>query len=119
MGFAGDGDRTGEDFNHAIQDAMERSELFTFVVTPNLLEQGNYVMAVEYPVARETGKPILPAEMAAADRDALRKNFTDIPDPADAHDAPALSGALLKGLRNLAIAENDNDPEHLFFIGLA
>ncbi|MCD8068546.1 MAG: toll/interleukin-1 receptor domain-containing protein, partial [Lachnospiraceae bacterium] len=31
----------GEDFNHAIQDAMEKSELFTFVVTPNLLEQDN------------------------------------------------------------------------------
>ncbi len=109
----------GEDFNHAIRDAMEKSGLFAFVVTPSLLEQGNYVMRVEYPVAKETGKPILPVEMAPTDRRELQENYSGIPEPTDAHDGPALSSALLQRLRELAIDGNDDDPGHLFFIGLA
>ncbi|MCD8115656.1 MAG: TIR domain-containing protein [Oscillospiraceae bacterium] len=109
----------GERFNQAIADALEKSGLFALVVTPNLLEPGNYVMTTEYKAAREAGKLILPAEMEPTDPQALRDNYDGIPAPTNARDARALSHALMEKLRTLAIAENDEDPKHLFFIGLA
>lgn len=109
----------GEDFNHAIQAAMEKSELFTFVVTPNLLEQDNYVMAIEYPAAIEAGKPILPVEMVDTDLEALRENYAEIPEPADAYDKNALFSALNKNFKEIALLENTKDAQHTFFIGLA
>lgn len=51
----------GENFNNAIAKALQKSELFTLVVTPNLVNEPNYVMEHEYPAARDSGKPILPA----------------------------------------------------------
>ncbi len=109
----------GENFNKAIGDAMEKSSLFAFVVTPNLLEKNNYVMTTEYPVAKKAGKPMLPAVMESTDLDGLKREFADIPEPTDAHDNSALSEALLEHIRKVAIETNDNDPNHLFFIGLA
>jgi hypothetical protein len=51
----------GERFTDSIRSAMEQSKLFTLLVTPNLLEEPdgkpNFVMGVEYPEARKTGKP--------------------------------------------------------------
>ncbi len=41
----------GEDFNEAIFDAIKKSELFAMVVTPNLINEENYVKNVEYPEA--------------------------------------------------------------------
>ena len=48
----------GEDFNEAIAAALQKSALFTMVVTPNLINEPNYVMDIEYPMARELGKEI-------------------------------------------------------------
>ena len=42
----------GENFNDAIYKAMEKSELFAMVVTPSLLENPNYVISIEYSVAK-------------------------------------------------------------------
>ena len=49
----------GENFNQAIQDALEKSQLFALVVTPNLLENPNYVMSEEYPRAKKARKALL------------------------------------------------------------
>lgn len=109
----------GEDFNRAIADALQKCSLFTLAVTPNLLEPGNYVMAQEYPEAKRAGKPVLPVELAPTDRAALERSFEGLPLCTDAYNESALSGALLDAVRRLAIAQNDSDPEHNFFIGLA
>ncbi len=109
----------GENFNDAIGDAMKKSKLFALVVTPNLVNEKNYVMSVEYPEAQKRAMPILPAEMLETERDALHKSYTDIPRPVDPYGGAELSDSLLDWLRSIAIAENDNDARHLFFIGLA
>ncbi|MDE6780419.1 MAG: hypothetical protein K2J40_03040 [Ruminococcus sp.] len=41
----------GENFNVSIENALKKSELFTMLVTPNLVQEKNYVMEVEYPMA--------------------------------------------------------------------
>ncbi|MBE6763004.1 MAG: TIR domain-containing protein [Ruminococcaceae bacterium] len=108
----------GENFTDAIRKALRDSELFVLAVTPHLTEPDNYVMTTEYPLAREEGKPVLPAQMCPTDRDALAGAFDGIPACTDAHDDAAMSDALLDALRAVACRENDT-PEHNFFIGLA
>ena len=109
----------GENFNEAIREALEKSGLFVLAVTPNLVNEVNYVMTIEYPLALEQGKPILPAEMVPTDRRELADKYAGLPPCADAHDPLTLSSALAATLRQLAIRENDSDPRHNFFIGLA
>lgn len=109
----------GEDFNAAIAEALQKSSLFALAVTLNLTEPGNYVMALEYPKAREADKLVLPVELAPTDRERLAAGFPGLPAPTPAEDEPALSAALLEAAQRLAIRQNDADPEHNFFIGLA
>ncbi len=109
----------GESFNSAIKAAIEKSSLFTLAVTPNLLEDGNYVMTKEYPMAKGSGKAILPAQVVETDRKELEAKYKGIPECTDAYDAPKLSSSLLAALEGIAKRENDSDQEHNFMIGLA
>ncbi|MBQ3499404.1 MAG: sel1 repeat family protein, partial [Clostridia bacterium] len=78
-----------------------------------------YVMTTEYPMAREAGKPILPAELVETDKSLLAEKYEGIPDCTDAYNDAELSAALLDSIKKIAIKTNDNSPEHNFFIGLA
>ena len=113
----------GESFAANIEKALNSSKLFALLVTPNLLEEPdgkpNFVMAEEYPAAKKSGKPILPAEMEDTDKEQLRQKYTDIPDCVLAKDQAALRTSLLQALERIAKSENNNDPEHNFLIGLA
>lgn len=109
----------GEDFNDMIKAALNKSELFMLNVTPSLLEEGNYIADNEFPLAKGSGKNILPAETVKTDREKLKKMYSGIPDVVNSNDSVKLSGALLNSLKNIAKRENDGDPEHNFFIGLA
>lgn len=108
----------GENWSQAIGDALEKSDLFVMAVTPNLVCETNYVMTKEYPLARDMGKAILPAELIPTDRALLEEKYEGLPDCTDAHDAPSLAKALTAAFAKLAVRENDT-PEHKFFIGLA
>ena len=109
----------GEDFNDNIKAALDKSVLFALAVTPNLINEKNYVMTVEYPEAKDAKKPILSAEMVATDAAVLKDCYKDIPEAVNAHDGPALSAELLRQLEGVALMANDTDPVHNFFIGLA
>ncbi len=109
----------GENFNDSIKEALQKSGLFVLTVTPNLVNEPNYIMTTEYPMAKQDGKPILPAELVPTDREQLSEKYEDIPNPANAHNEAELSEALLESIKKMAIKENNNSPEHSFFIGLA
>ncbi len=109
----------GENFNDSIKDALQKSGLFVLAVTPNLVNEQNYIMTTEYPMAKQEGKLILPAELVPTDRKELSEKYEDIPVPADAHNEVELSEALLESIKKIAIKENDASPEHNFLIGLA
>ena len=109
----------GEDFNDAIRAALEKSGLFALTVTPNLINELNYVFSIEYPMARSLGKQILPIEMLPTDRKKLSEMYTGIPDPIAASDPAAMSACLADMIHRIAITSNDKDPQHNFFIGLA
>ncbi|MBR1482427.1 MAG: tetratricopeptide repeat protein, partial [Ruminococcus sp.] len=109
----------GEDFNEAIREALEKSELFALAVTPNLVNEINYILNIEYPMAHDMGKSILPAEMVPTDHDKLREMYDGIPETVSVSDREQFWKRVLTLLRGIAVAENDNDPQHNFFIGLA
>ena len=105
-----------EDFRTSIESVIEKSSLFSMVVTPNLVDEDNFIRREEYPMARAAGKPILPAEMAETDRFLLAEQYPGI---GPVVKTTELSEALLDMLTDIATHGNDDDPEHCFFIGLA
>ena len=108
----------GEEFTEAIRESLDRCDLFALAVTPHLFEEGNYVLKTEYPMAKELEKPVMPAELVPTDREELRKKYEGIPEVIRAEDAKGLSESLKKGLGGIELLRN-NDPEHLYLMGVA
>ena len=109
----------GEGFNQAIGKMLQRSDLFALVVTPNLVNEVNYVMTTEYPAAMEQEKPVLPVEMEETDREELEKHYEALPPCVPGEESEVFHAALLEKIRTMAVEANDTDPEHNFLIGLA
>ena len=109
----------GENFNEEISKAIKKSSIFALAVTPNILEDNNYVLKYEYPMALESGLHILPAEMLETNRKDLKEKFAFLPEVTNAYESNSLSPALLEALSNIAVRANDSNPVHNFFIGLA
>ena len=109
----------GEDFNQAIGKMLQKSDLFALVVTPNLVNEINYVMTTEYPAARKQGKPVLPVEMEETDRSLLEEHYEALPPCVSGKESETFRAVLLEKIRTMAVEANDEDPEHNFLIGLA
>ena len=109
----------GESFMDNIRKILTDSKLFSLLVTPSLLEKPNFVMEHEYPAALRSNKPILPAQAIVTDPEQLKKNYADIPDAIDMRDESAFEELYINTLRQYAVTENRDDPEHNYLIGLA
>ena len=109
----------GEGFNQAIADVLQNSDLFALVVTPNLVDEINYVMTTEYPTAREADKLILPVEMVETDKEALKVKFDGLPNCINASESTDFIAGLQSIIKKIALKENEGTPEHKFFLGLA
>ncbi|MBR2989126.1 MAG: tetratricopeptide repeat protein, partial [Clostridia bacterium] len=109
----------GENFEQNIKRALQDSKLFTLLVTPNLLEQGNFVMTQEYPTAKQLKVDILPAEMVETDKTKLARCYDGIPECVNPRDGEKFKTRLLNALDNIDKKESSNDEEHNYLIGLA
>ena len=129
----------GEAFNDAIKDAFAKSSLFAMAVTPHLEEEGNYVMRVEYPMARDREIvderfEVVPVEMYEKKNGIFGKpwrikqarlkkckdfKYTEITDLKDEHQRTELDRAFIEALARMAKKPNDGSAQHRFFIGLA
>ena len=129
----------GESFTDAINDAFQKSSLFAMAVTPHLEEEKNYVMRVEYPMARDrqienSRFEIVPVEMYesedTADGAEWRINQDHLADHEEfkyrtieglknEHRKAELDRSFLEALGRIAKKENDGSALHRFFIGLA
>ncbi len=108
----------GENFTSLISEYLEKSSLFALAVTPNLLERKNYVMRIEYPMARKLKKAVLPAVLQRTSRWKLRRKYRGIPACVDAQDQRALTEALSEKLGDVTKMRNDS-PQQLYLMGLA
>lgn len=112
----------GQSFNDAIEKAMRDSQLFVLCVTENLAEEGNYVRTVEYPKAVELKLPIMPIvpeKMTPEKTNLLKKEYNGTPEFVDGDDAELMTTNLRMNFKDIALSERDDDPLHLYFIGLA
>lgn len=109
----------GEDFNDGILQALDDADLFAMVVTPQLLEDPNYVMTHEYPAACDAGKTIFPVEMEQTDSSELERCYEGIPRKVTAAEDEAWTQALNEKLQHFAVQTGKDDPQHMFLIGLA
>ncbi len=118
----------GESFKKNIEKALDDCQLFTLLVTPQLLEKiidengverDNYVISTELPLARrkkeEKGTEILAVEMETTDPEALQA--IEIRDYLHCED-DQFKTRLLESIAKVATTENDT-PEHNYLIGLA
>lgn len=113
----------GEDFKVAINDRLQKSNLFALVVTSNIIEMPggnpNYVMQEEYPAAYNAGKYILPVELVHTNRRSLKKHFQGCPKPIKIGERKKLENQLSICFKDLASRSNNNDALHIYYIGLA
>lgn len=70
----------GENYNEQIKKQLQEADLVLLIVTPNLLEVGNYVMQHEYPDAVGYGKKIIPVVMKETDNMELSRYYPQISD---------------------------------------
>jgi len=69
----------GEDYSENIEQKIKDCSLFIMVVTPNLLEKDNYVLKVEYPLARKYNKPIIVIKGVETSFKELSNLYKEIP----------------------------------------
>ena len=108
----------GEDYSDAIESAILKSKLVTLVVTPNLVNEENYVKSIEYPFVHKEKKTVLPILAQDTDPEQLKTSFEELPFPIDMNDSEKINDVLLTVFNKEGMKEN-NDPDHLFFIALA
>ena len=81
----------GRDFNDQIEDKIKESDAIALVVTPHLLEKGNYVQRQEYPKAHDHfSKKVLPVEAVQTDRSGLSSLYDGIENISDLNDPDAI-----------------------------
>ena len=109
----------GERYDKAIEEAMEASSEFMLLVTPHLLEDGNYVLTTEYPLAIKIFGNILPIEMVPTDRDMLKQKYPDISDVIEGNEGEELSERFINRLKSYAHKKSADDPVHNYLLGIA
>lgn len=108
----------GESFVDNIKSALDKSRLVALLVTPNLLEEQNYVMREEYPAARKAGKMILPVEMEQTDFARLSAKFEGVPSCLDPHQQ-LFKQRLTEAVSTLFDEETEHTLLHDYCMGLA
>ncbi len=109
----------GENFNDSIAEALKKSAMFVLAVTPNLVNEENYILSTEYPMAKTQSKPIFPVEMVKTDKFLLSDKLPALPDCVTTADDAIFQDALHNAVRSIALHKQNTSPEHIFFIGLA
>jgi hypothetical protein len=101
----------------SIDAVLCNSKLFTLVVTPNLLEESNFVMLKEYPAAVRLKLPQLPVEMVKTDRKALEQKYPQISPLVKTSD-PQFEECI-KRVVNKHVSNKKTTAEYYYFLGLA
>ena len=102
----------GEKFNVSLRKKIKDSSALLILVTPNLINEENYVRSVEFPMAKRIGKRILPIEGAPTNEKILSKQYKDIPSVESKEVAR-------NEVRRLNMDSTEDDADKLFGLGVA
>ena len=108
----------GEDYREQIGGYLKNSDAVILSVTPNVLEEGNYVRRIEYPDARDKlNKKILPVEAVSTDLAELKSAFPGLDTLISLNDLNALN----ENLKNIQSGRKDKDysPYDTYLLGMA
>lgn len=105
----------GDKWYDGILESMKQSDLLSLVVTPSILEKGNYIAKEEYPTAKELEKKIIPIELRSTNWCKLKSNYKGIDKPIKCDDIDSLTTAF----QQIAVKECEKTREHEYLIGLA
>ena len=108
----------GDDFKDEIVLALSKSDLFMLLVTPNLVNEENYVMNIEYPYAKSINKPIIAVEAVKTKATELKRFYTEIPKRIKSVDASLLIEKIFSKIDKISLVKEET-PEHTYLIGLA
>lgn len=108
----------GENFHTEIREKIDESELFTLLVTPNLLEKGNYVHTQEYEIAKET-KSIFAPEMKQTDRNKFSEMYGRVKHVTNSVDEGEFFHDLEKIYESISLSSKERTPENDFYLGVA
>lgn len=107
----------GEQWTISLEKQIADSEVMILVVTPNILERGNYVLKHEYPSACTNGKKIIPIQVIPTNIHKFKRLFPDMGKVIDVKDEKMLEIEMANVFSGIK-SRHDN-PEHCFLIGLA
>ena len=109
----------GEAYNREIEEELIKDDIFMLLVTNNLFEDSNYVLATEYPKAKELGKKILPIEMEQTDVKTLQMLFEGVPESISVEEKEKIYEELNNYLEIIdPTSETDDDTTINFYIGM-
>ena len=107
----------GESFDSNLSKMIEQCDAFIVLITPNLLEEDNYVMNYEYPLAIRMHKRIIPIQVVETDRDRLLHYYENIPNPIRLFEVNNFTEIIQNaGIKLMTV---DDSPRHLYLIGNA
>jgi len=113
----------GKDFNEEIKNAITTSDVFVQIVTPNMLQfdgngKPNHVMNMEYPFARNKGKPVIFVEALPTDFETFARLFPGADKPVQMNDPVALRDTFRAKLGN-TVTSTPMDSERAYYLGMA
>ena len=73
----------GKEFDTSIFEKLHDSDGLVILITPNVVNEDNYVKSTEYPKAQEEGKTIIPYLSMEVDQKELHKGFKNLPEIVD------------------------------------
>jgi len=109
----------GENFDETIKNAIIECDTFVLAITHNMVNEDNYVISVEYPLAKKLNKNILPIIIEDVDKEIIEEKFPGIGDAIKLEKHKEIPEKLVKMLKGYSDIKLDNSPGHLRLIGLA
>ena len=103
----------GEAFEKKLERKLKKCNALLLCVTPNLVNEDNYVREVEYKYAHEVHKTVLPIKAIDTSLTLLKQAFIDIPDPVEPSEA---STALINITK---VEAKKTTPRKMYALGLA
>lgn len=111
----------GEPFDEIIRKTIDESDFVLFAVTPDFLEEGNYIQKKpdgEYLYSKKKHKVMIPIEMLETDQAVLKDRYLDFPDCIN-NSQEELELVIKSQLERLSIVHKPNDVLHTYMLGLA
>ena len=107
----------GEEFSEQIAKKLCEGKVFLLNVTPNLVNEKNYVQEEEYPLAVKEKKVIIPVEMVKTERTSLVEQYKEIPECIGKEEGVRVAEEVKNAFFDSQPKETQN-PERTFLIGM-